>query len=221
MLAGDGRDVVRADDVPRLQQGQARIDRAAVLHEVRHGAGPEDGTRHRCVLGQPLLLAREPVEPGTDQALQARRHGHVLELLPHADVRQDARLDQHPDGLLQEERVAARPREQGVDGALRREVVLGKERTQERLSVNRGQRLEGDTHVVRRLDEPLRPGVVQLGPAGAEDEDRTAGSVLNEVGDQLEQRRLGPVQVFEDDHERTLHGVQLEEAPDAPVQLGL
>ena len=45
--------------------------------------------------------------------------------------------------------------------------------------------------------------------------------VLCDVADEFDQRRLGPMQVLEDEHERPLARQQLQNAPDPPVQLGL
>ena len=46
----------------------------------------------------------------------------------------------------------------------------------------------------------------------AQEHHRPAGA-LPELLNQVEQRRLGPVQVFPDEHERTRPGEQLEEPP--------
>ena len=59
----------------------------------------------------------------------------------------------------------------------------------------------------------------QLGPAGAEQDDRDGLGMTGQVLDQLEQRRLGPVRIVEEDDERTLGGEGREEPPHRPEAL--
>ena len=74
----------------------------------------------------------------------------------------------------------------------------------------------------RRRDEG-RARVGQLGAGGRRGRGsaHAVGVLGSRRSGQLEQRRLGPVEVLEDEHERALGGQKLEEAPDTPVQLGL
>jgi len=58
--------------------------------------------------------------------------------------------------------------------------------------------------------EPGGPPVEQVGPGEAEEQNRCVGDPAGEVLDQVEERRLGPVDVFEDEDER----------PSAPERLG-
>ena len=103
------------------------------------------------------------------------------------------------DELLEEERVAS-----GRLDHLRPQLRLGA--GGKLLGLLVGKRPELDRAVGQR-----RTCLEQLGAAEAEAEDRTL-RVRGEVLDQVEQRRLGPVHVVEDEDERPLPGQPLEDA---------
>ena len=84
-----------------------------------------------------------------------------------------AALDEHPDRLLDEQRVAFG----AVEKLLRqrqRLVELGDERRDELLALRLGQRLELDRRRADAASSPARAHVEQLGPREAEDEQRRA-----------------------------------------------
>ena len=85
--------------------------------------------------------------------------------------------------------------------------------------VGRGQRLELD----RRRSRPAFPFRVlleQLVPGGADQHDRHAFARLDQVIEELEERRGGIVDVVEQDDERLVRGKRFEQATDPPEQLG-
>ena len=71
---------------------------------------PEDPADDGRVLGQALLVGWQAVEPGGEDGLDRRGHLDLLDRpgqLPGAVCQtQDAAVDEHPDELLGEERVA-------------------------------------------------------------------------------------------------------------------
>ena len=71
---------------------------------------------------------------------------------------------------------------------------------------------------VRTRRRPGRPRVEQLGAPGAEKQYRR-GSEVRDVLHEVEERRLGPVQIVEDDEERPLRCEHLEIAPSRPLGL--
>ena len=72
-----------------------------------------------------------------------------------------------------------------------------------------------------RAEEPGRR-LGELGPGRADDrEPRLCVVGRDDVGDQVEQRRLGPVEVLEDQRRGLLCREQLQHATDPPVQLAL
>ena len=66
---------------------------------------------------------------------------------------------------------------------------------------------------------PFREPFEQLGPAGAEQDDRDRLGMARKVLDQLEQRRLGPVRIVEEHDEGTLGGEGREQPSDRPEAL--
>ena len=88
------------------------------------------------------------------------------------------------------------------------ELAFSEERVDERLALERRQRLELDRG---RADAPAAPAgtqVEQLGPGEADDQERRVLDPLGQVLDELEQRILGPVDVLEDEDQR-LRGREL------------
>src|SRR5437588_299761 len=80
-------------------------------------------------------------------------------------------------------------------------------------------RVELDCAAVAVRAEHGGAGLLRLGPRRAEHEQRHARFALADEAQQIEQRRLGPVQVLEHKHRRTLLREQFEQAAQAPVQL--
>ena len=158
-------------------------------------------------LDQGALAGLEPVEPGRQQGVDRGRDLCV------------ALLEQHPHQLLHEQRIALGGREYalgeiggraGVADQLldQRPARLGAERVQLQLGGGGYRAAE------------VGPDVEQVGPGGGDDQDRHALGLAGEVLDQLEEGRLGPVDVLEQDHERLLAGGCLEQLADRPERLG-
>ena len=90
------------------------------------------------------------------------------------------------------------------------------ERGDELVRVVVAERLEHDERRARARRRPGRPHVEEVGARGAEDEDRRVARRRGHVLDQVEQRRVGPVEVVDDEHERPRRGERLEEPPERP-----
>ena len=60
---------------------------------------------------------------------------------------------------------------------------------------------------------PVRPALEQLRARRRDDEQRHVGHPLDELVEEVEERLVGPVDVLDDQDERTLLGERLEEAP--------
>src|SRR5207245_4325250 len=73
------------------------------------------------------------------------------------------------------------------------------------------ERLERD-----RLPAPGRPPVDQLRPGETEKQERCVSGPVGEMLDEVEQRRLGPVDVLDDQCQRPLARTPLERLPDGP-----
>ena len=115
--------------------------------------------------------------------------------------------------LLDEERVALR----GLDDAL---AELGCQRVRQRIHklvrVVVAERLEHDERRARARRRPGGPHVEEVGARRAEDEDRRVARRGGDVLDEVEQRRVGPVDVVDDEHERPRGGERLEEPAERP-----
>ena len=160
------------------------------LQERSHRAPVERLSFHRRALDGVALRGRQAVEPRRQQPAQARGNGHGRTVLPK-QRRQ----------LVHEERVSPRA---GDELAIR----LGAELAQETFRVIRVQWLE--THDAG----PVRPSLEQIGSRGGEEED---GDVeLGEADEEVEQGRLGPVQVLDREDQRALCRQRADEPAQSP-----
>ena len=139
----------------------------------------------------------------------ARRRPQRLE--PALPLDEDAVLDQHPQHLLEEERVASRRTADRV-GRIRIERT--------------GQVLEQCAHVLPRQRRerdrrpcPGRPQLREIRARHAADENRRVAAPAGQVLDEVEEGRLGPLDVVEHEHDRPLARERLEQAADRPVEL--
>ena len=103
---------------------------------------------------------------------------------------------QHREHLLDEERVA-------VGGSAIRAAASSSSLARDRLvdqlvRLLVGERLEQHGRRVELAAAPGRPAVEQLGPGHAEEQDRRVAREVGDVLDQVEERRLAPVDVVED-----------------------
>ena len=131
---------------------------------------------------------------------------------------EEVAVAQHPHELLRVQRVPAGPLEQQLL-RLGRQHRLLQQRGHELRGVRVGERREVDRRVVA---EPRAPGgvrLVQLGPGGADDEQRDALRPVGEVLEEREQRRVGPVDVLDDQHERSPLRDRLQEPAPGGEQL--
>ena len=126
-------------------------------------------------------------------------------------------LGEHRDDLLDEERVALGGAHDLCAGVVV-ERPAGELRDQGRRLVG-GEGLEGGVRRSELAAAPARASLEQFGPRQAEQEDRRATAPVAHVVDQIEQRRVGPLDVVEDGHHRPVAGERLEEPPGGPRDL--
>ena len=192
LLARDRGAVLAREKVALQQAVEDRLELVDVGREVGDGAFPEDPADHRGALQQPLFVPGQPVDAGRDDRLQRVRN----------PLRGRAALEQHPGRLLDEERIALGLLQQRPRARRGRELVIGEQRIEKLLALLRGERLELDRGGAQSPTTPAGPDVEQLRPREADDQQRRVLDALGEVLDQLEQRILGPVDVFEDEDQR-------------------
>ena len=216
----DRRAALPADEVLALERAQVLLDRSRRrAAEVSDGADPERPAEDRGVLDDGLLPGGQRVESRGDDALDGGRHGQL------ARGHVEAAFRDHAHELLCVERVAAGTRQQRPL-ELGRQHGLLEQLAYELRGVRVAQGLEAQHRRALEARSPRRPLEEQIGPSGAEHEQRHAGGPADEVLQEVEQPVAGPVEILEHEHERALLGQALEEAPPGaedllPIALGL
>jgi len=107
-------------------------------------------------------------------------------------------VEQHADQLFDEERISVGALEHLAAQLLGQTLNLEK-RAHECGGFLPAEGLEHDPARLEPSGAPARPLVEELGPRKTEDEDRGIAAPGRQVLDQIEERQLGPVDVFEDD----------------------
>ena len=184
---------------PRGRRIRVPSDRARPEHLADNGR----------VLQQALLRVGQPVEAGGDDA---------LERLGKRELVRRALLRIQLDELLGVERIAARPLEQGLLG-FGREQRSAQEAPDQLCGLLVGQRGERKRRGVELAAAPARAAFEELGPRRRDDEQRDVRQPVDELVEEVEEALVRPVDVLDDDDERTLLGETLEEA--APGGEGL
>jgi hypothetical protein len=101
VLAGDRGACFRDDQVAHHEAVHRRLQVVELRRQVCDRALPEDAPDERCTLQHAFLDRREPVDARSDQRLQRVRDRA-------GDFPLAVLLDEHPDHLLDEQRVALR-----------------------------------------------------------------------------------------------------------------
>ena len=215
-VLGGHRLIGRPDELLATQRCQVltkgRLQRLG--NKLVDGLLREHQPDHRGRLDDRSFLSAEQVEPGGDQRLD----GWWNDEFGHVRRAHHALIGQHPDHLLDVERIALG----GLDHTM--PDLIGQRRAAEQpvdehFGVGRGQRLELDRRR-SRLAFPFGVLLEQLVPGGADQHDRHAFARLDQVIEELEERRGGIVDVVEQDDERLVRGKRFEQATDPPEQLG-
>ncbi|HJP72574.1 MAG TPA: hypothetical protein VJ975_12730, partial [Candidatus Limnocylindria bacterium] len=173
--------------------------------ESGHRAAVEDLALDGAALDDRALVIVERIEPGLQHGVDGGWHAQLARRL--------ARQGGH---LLQEERVAVGH----LDDALPSRIGQGQAREQrvgQAGGIGLGQWFEEDGGRIRLAAAPSGAHVDQLGAADAQDEYRRVAHPVDDVLDEVEQWRLGPLQIIEDQHQWTFFGDPFE--PGARRQL--
>ena len=201
----------RAGTGPAFRR-RRQLDHGAL---VEHLAGHRGPFQHR-----PLGLV-QPVEAGREQRLDAGRDPQVVQVGgdPVAvQAAQPALLDQGGQQLLQEQRVALGRPGDPPGGRLGQGHRPGQGGQQPgRLGV--AERLQQQGGGVQLAPGPAGPVLQELRPGHGHQQDGGAAAVVGHVLDQVEQARLGPVEVVEHHHQRPPPGQQLQQPPERPGRL--
>ena len=216
---------VGLDQLAAPQRFQPRVEIALRLarQQVRDGRARELPPDDRGPLQHQAVLRAQPLDARREQRVDGRRHLEGGEIDPGGPAIalpfEGAIVDQHAHQLAEEERIALA----GGEHASR-------DRGGQRVGADhvggepgRGRGVEAaERHHVG--DEPAgrrqrRARVAQLGSRRGEQEKRHAGAPLHQVLDQVEQQRLGPLEVVDREHHRLRRGEPGEQAADDEERL--
>ena len=198
-----------ADELASLQRGKAGVQLRSLRrrHQLCDRAAVEGATLDRGSVEDRAL--------GRRQGVDARRKQRLDRLRRSCGDNSGLRASGHH--LLEEERIALGRGEQHV--ALVGFESVPAEPLNERGSLVGPEGAQRHQRVARSELAPIRATLEQL-RAGEEDGEqwhvRGGG---RKVLDEVEQRRLGPVEVVDDDNKRTLLGLDLQQPPHRPVRL--
>ena len=220
LIACEAR-LVGAYDVAAHEHREAALEEA-VRHlggELADRAEVELRALHRGQHEHGTFIARKSLQPVGEQRVDRRRHLDVEEAVgrhPAAAVpAEQVVVDEQREQLLGEQRVAV-----GGPGDPRRGVGRqgpAPEQVGDELpAVAVAERLEQQGVDVEPAAAPAGTGIHELGPRKPDEQDRRVAREVGEVFDQPEERRLGPLQVVEDDHERPALRERLEELAHGP-----
>ena len=199
-------------DEGREQRIELGLRRSAERGECRPR---ERLAEHGSVLDHPALLCAEPVEPCCDQRVQ--RLGHLERLdRPRRPVddpllNEGTAVEQHSHGL---HGVQRDPFGAFEDLPTHRLRETGDEPVEQVLHRGLGKRLEVDRGQIPARGAPGRPAIEEFGAGERHHEQRRVPGPLEQVLDEVEQRRVRPLHVLEDHRDRVDVGEALdEEAP--------
>ena len=214
-LAGEGGSGPTSDEIARHQGCDRRVE-----------PGPSPSTRRATAPGQ-------NVRPTTAAACRRAASGRLEEVDPRREYRLHRvgdldrldlsggapplavehhlpAVDEPADDLLQEEGVPARAL-QYPEVYVGRQVVDVEQRADQVLGLVSGQGVERDRAVVPLAAAPRGPATDELGSRRAEEQDRRIDP-LGELFQQVQQRRVGPVDVLDQGEHGRVAGERGEEA---------
>ncbi len=174
--------------------------------------GGERLAEHRSVLEQAPLLRCETVQARRDQSVQRLRHLERLDFprrpVDGALLHEQAAIEQHPHRLDRVERHALGASEDLVAQPLRQARDEPVEQLLHRLL---RERLHVERAEVAQRRAPRGATFVQLGPGERDHVERVVARPLEQVLDEVEQARVGPLHVLEREHGGVRVGEALEE----------
>ena len=202
------------DHVERLVTGNVTDPRQGVQAELRAEGRPEAQRVDRGT--------SEVADPPGDHGVDAGRDGHP-QLVGAADVIETPLGREQADGLADEQRVAVRRTPHGGgDAPGRRGARRGADHLRDRVGFEPAEPDQADRGFAGELGDRRRQRVSwrQLDVAvGADDEEVHLADLAGEELEQQDRRRVGRLQVVEDDHNRALAGGIAEECRGGIEQL--
>jgi hypothetical protein len=215
---------VGLDELAAAERLEARVEIADVpRQELCDGGARELPADDRRTLEHGALLRSEPLDARREERLDRRWHLEGREL--HAAdpaialALERSILDEHPHELADEEWIPFARREHATRN--RGGQRIRADHIRRELGCRAGVEPPERHHVgdERAGHGQRRAQLAQLGPRRDQDEQRHAGAPLDEVLREVEQQRLGPLQVVDHEHDRSRRGDRGEEATDDEERL--
>ena len=206
-LPGERRRRAIEHELAAAERPQHRVE-VVRTREPRHRAVPEDAADDSRALRDPLLLWRQQVEPGEDHRLHVVRDLDVLDRRDRTPtavlVHEQPLVDQVTDDLLEEERVPLGPLEDPLAHGRRQPVDVQQGRD-ETCALLARQRVERQRAEAATTTAPVRPRAQEVGTRRAQEQDRPLDA-LGELVEEVEHRRVRPVDVLDDHDDRRSAG---------------
>ena len=193
------------DDQPAVLERIQRIDHPVRRHHGGEHVAPEGVPDHRGVEQHRPRTRRERVDPRSDR----REHRRGQFLWPSL-------VGDRGRELLEEQRV---PFAGGHDAVDRRRGHLREQCRRHGHGLARRERLERQGGLADHAAPPRATGLEELESREREEHHPRVSHVRDEVVDQIEERRVGPVHVLEDDEDRVSLGEVLDEHPRGELEV--
>jgi hypothetical protein len=169
-----------------------------VARSTSENADPKDRGGLQCLQG---VVGKE-AQPAQDRQAQARREGRLRDLGPPARGRDRALLDERPEQLGGEQRVACRSRDLREQPRTR----IGGDRVRHQLMHGPiRERAEGEAPGpggLQRAAQPFQFRNARGGPQASNERDLEVGEASAHRGQREQAGRIGPLQVVHADHQR-------------------
>ncbi len=214
----------RIDDLLATEPLENRIELTSFLvaEQCSHRAAGELRADHRCQLDHAALIGRHPFDPRCEQRLDRGWHLDRIavdrERPTAVELFDDPVVDQHPHQLPHEQWIAfGRLRQAGRQFG--RELAAAQQLGGQPFGGRGTEAFEGDD-----LGHPPA-GLGQSGPDLADlragETDQRGGPVhpLHEVLEEVEEQRLGPLDVVDHHHDRLASGQDLDQPAGGPERL--
>ncbi len=179
--------------------------------ERRHRSDPEDPSNHGGTLERRLLVGIQQVDSAGENRLDRVGNGQTrwvaLDSPPLLGPHQEALIDELTKDLFDEERIALGPAEH------RRSQLLSHRRQIDQRVEQRRRRIRRErTNGQLPTDRSIRVSIEEGGSSCAEDQHWSLDAARNVV-QQVEQSRIGPVEILEHDQHRSISGEAGQQHP--------
>ena len=213
-----GPDEVLADKCPEeLVQG------CSVRAQPSHGLPREESADDRGALEKVTLIVAQSVDASREKRLNRCRRldlGEVADRVPAVAIPspQTSFVEQHRQHLLDEERIAFAGSAEGVPDLLR-DLALAQQVLDQRVDRGVPKRLEQDRRRVQLAAAPQGPLVEELRPRHADEQDPGIAGPVSEMVEEIEEGRLGPLHVVEDEDDGAILRQRLDQLANRPEGL--